>query len=676
MKVTRWLVAGVLGVGFTCLPLAAQAFPSAGAATTTSGHQGRVFYVSPHGNDSSSGLSTAHAFKTIHRCSQVMTAGDTCLLMSGTYRETVAPTRSGTAARPITYAAYPGASVTVDGADPVAQWHQVSKGNLAVLSKSDRFLANSGFGVAVRAGHIYRASVTPNPSLPGIQVFFRGRALVEGQWPYPGTDPLTPVVQIAKAGTTDTQIADPALKQPAGYWDGASVYTEYWFISQTGTVASSTPGHVSLTNMPDSGTCVGLLANNTRYYLFGQLKMLTHPGEWIYDSAQHMLYVWAPTGHQPATGSVEVQQRAQAFDLSRVSYTKVVGLHLFAASAMTGGLSTGDVIDKVVANYVSGYQTLSPDPNQVKTDVCSILTAGETTSGLVIRGTGNVVENSTIAYSSGNGIALLGRGNRVVNNVIHDVDSMGSYAAGVNVTGPNQAVLHNTIYRAGRSGITVDWHVNGFRSYDNRFAYNDVSQFGRLNLDSAAMYVCCYLDMSGTSVDHNWLHDPTPLKGVDPWAEAGFYTDTFSRNVLAYDNVTWRTFVNNSGPGTPEDLVPVGFFINGGGGNRFYNNDGPVQGAYHPKDPNIVENNIGTVYRQPPKPPESGIDHNLPSNVNPQFVNPARDDYRLMATSPARGAGVYVPGITVGGTDKRPSMGAYQYGAPFWRAGADSVTGN
>jgi len=445
-----------------------------------------------------------------------------------------------------------------------------------------------------------------------------------------------------------------------------------WFVAQTGTVSSSQPGSITPAGLPDVRSCLGLYPSLTRYYLFGQLKMLTHPGEWFYDSASHLLYVWAPHGgpslakrppvadgpHPGVAGQVEVQQRTYGFDLSGVSYTNVDGLRLFGTTARTGPTSTGDVLNHIDAQYVSAYQTLAPDPKLIRGYGCSIVSAGETTSGLIIQGEHNTVENSVIAHSSGNGVALLGGYNTVTNSVIYDVNSMGSYAAGVEITGNHQTVTHNTIYRSGRSGITVDWHVNGLESLGNNISYNDISQFSRLNTDNGAIYVCCKLDMAGTTIDHNWLHTATPLPGGVKDAEVGLYFDNSSGNATAFDNVEWGDYMGASSN-------PIATFINGGSGNKLYNNDGEVQGG---GGSNTVENNIGTVNGSGP-----GISHNLSSSVNPDYVDPARNNYQLAASSPARNVGMFIPGVTVGGTDPKPSLGAYQYGGPFWKPGASRM---
>ena len=62
--------------------------------------------------------------RTIAAAAQLAQAGDTVLIASGVYREEVTCARSGTATSPITFAAAPGATVIVSGADRMRDWHK------------------------------------------------------------------------------------------------------------------------------------------------------------------------------------------------------------------------------------------------------------------------------------------------------------------------------------------------------------------------------------------------------------------------------------------------------------------------------------------------------------------------------------------------------------------------
>ncbi|HEX8385025.1 MAG TPA: hypothetical protein VF576_02520, partial [Rubricoccaceae bacterium] len=100
-------------VASACLP-AETAFVAPG---------GRTFVVDagrPDASDANDG-SAAHPWRTISRATGtgVLRPGDAVLVRAGVYRETVAPRAGGTGPEArVTYAAYPGESVVVSGADP------------------------------------------------------------------------------------------------------------------------------------------------------------------------------------------------------------------------------------------------------------------------------------------------------------------------------------------------------------------------------------------------------------------------------------------------------------------------------------------------------------------------------------------------------------------------------
>jgi hypothetical protein len=89
-----------------CLSVSAKALPirsvskpllAAFMAVVLSGRTASAtnYYVSTSGSDSNAGTSTNAAYLTIQKAANVMNAGDTCYILSGTYRETVIPAKSG-----------------------------------------------------------------------------------------------------------------------------------------------------------------------------------------------------------------------------------------------------------------------------------------------------------------------------------------------------------------------------------------------------------------------------------------------------------------------------------------------------------------------------------------------------------------------------------------------------
>ena len=77
---------------------------------------GDRYYVAPDGDDSSDGRSVDSPWQTVQKAAETLVAGDTVCIRAGTYHERVAPLDSGAAGKYITYTAYPGEVVTIDGA--------------------------------------------------------------------------------------------------------------------------------------------------------------------------------------------------------------------------------------------------------------------------------------------------------------------------------------------------------------------------------------------------------------------------------------------------------------------------------------------------------------------------------------------------------------------------------
>ncbi|MFF0740213.1 right-handed parallel beta-helix repeat-containing protein [Streptomyces sp. NPDC004111] len=637
--------------------MAAAAVPA--AAQPQKPRAGTVYHVAPSGKDANKGTAPGQPFQHIQRCADVMRPGDTCLIQSGTYPETVVPARSGTAAQPIAYRAAPGAQVTLSGTAPVRGFAPVTAADVTEIAKSDPYAQNSAFSDAVAAGHVYSTGVDLGSDVTTVQVFTDKKAGVEAQWPYPGLDLLAPTLRYAAAGSAEATIADPALTRPAGYWDGARALTGYWYVSATGKVKSSAVGSVTLDAAPP---CVHkVVPKETRYALAGKIGELSRPGEWFYDPAARRLYLYSEDS--PAAHTVEAKTRTLAFDLVAASHTTVAGVGLFASTIRTGPTSTGVTLDGINGRYLSHYT----DITRGTTDCGSTVTRGVADTGIVIDGTHNKVVNSDLSLSAGNGIALRGQNNTATNNVIHDVDYMGTYAAGVAVQGNSQTVTHNTIRRVGRSGINLQWNtVEGLAPGKDVIAYNDISGYARLSLDVAAIYTCCSAWMMGTSIDHNVLHDPEPATTSTTFGISGVYADNGQSDLVIANNVGW---------GNREGTVMLNGLGTGSHNNGVYNNTGGMT-LFYVKEPGQstgtkIYNNIGTI-RGLAGATDGGLvlANNLPAETDPRFVDAAGHDYRLAEGSPARNSGIALPGINDGSTDPAPSLGAYQYGAPKWTAGA------
>lgn len=420
----------------------------------------RTWFVAPNGLDSNAGTLIA-PLQSIQAAASAAQPGDTVMIEGGTYHETVTPANSGTASAPISYQAYNNQTVIIDGADPITGWSNYN-------------------------GSIYSAAQSWDLGEGNNQVFVDGQMINEARWPNTTLDVSHPVYSTAETiQTTDeatgyfqpatATLNDPNLPGGAGAWAGATIHIasgQGWVV-QTGTVLNSSAGqltfgfeHATVYEDPISGN---------PYYLTGSFQALKGPGEWYRDPNSGLLYLWTPNGDNPQAHLIEAKRRLYALELSGKSYINISGITIFAASIDTSSASNNLTLNGISAEYVSQSMN-QPFPWDGHN-------YGQAGTGILLEGTQNTLENSTIAYSSGDGVYVSGSYNLVKNNTIHDVDYAGGDQAGIEVAGANQRILGNTIYNAGRDGISAT-----YSSFD-QIVSNTIYNCGLQTTDLGAIYI-------------------------------------------------------------------------------------------------------------------------------------------------------------------------------------------
>lgn len=587
-----------------------------------------VYFVSNSGSDASAGT-IVQPFATIQRAANVAQPGDTVFIRGGTYRETVTPAHSGTASAPIIFEPYNGESVTLSGADAVGGWN-------------------------VYHGSIFQANQPWDLGAGNNQVFVDGAMMNEAHWPAGGGDLFHPATATADSitssvslsgpfgGTATATITSAALTQPAGALVGATIHIapgEGW-AWQTGTVIDSQLGQLTY-QYTQLNTSYQIPRNGNRFYLTGQLQMLDSPGEWFRDQASGTLYLWTAQSDSPVARDVEAKHRLYAFELSGLSYITVRGFNLLAASIDTSASSHDITLGNLTAQYVS-QATIDPNPFADK--------LAPPTTGILLAGTNIVLRDSTISFSSGNGVALAGSGDTVQNCFIHDIGYAGGDAAAVLIQGDNNQVLNNTVWNTDRNGIT------DYFSAGDRIANNIVHDFGLMTSDAGGIYTWKTAG-DGTEISFNDVFS----SHAPGFGNTGIFLDNGGDNFLVHHNVAWNvdSALKLSAPAHDD---------------RVYNNTlvGTTfsLGSNYPPDMtgSVVENNIldGPIYWGP------GVvqDHNLTSG-DPGFVNASAGNFQLGAGSTAIDAGMVISPFTDGYVGSAPDIGAYEFGlAPF----ADGAT--
>jgi hypothetical protein len=371
------------------------------------------------------------------------------------------------------------------------------------------------------------------------QVFIGQQMMTEARWPN-GDDLFHVNWATAQAGTTSSQLVDTNL--PSVVWTGAKIHfwsgTDPW-VSQTGSVTASLGSPLTFSlDGASFGTSI-IPAVGGYYYLFGTLVALDTEREWFYDSSTNpgTLYFWAPGGASPNTLDVRIKTRQYAFDLSGKSNVAIKNVNLFASAIKTNASSTNNIIDGITATYVSHYTTL-PDTSGVPSSYWNdhILD-----SGIIINGSGNVLQNSTISNSAGNGIAVIGTNNIVQNNLIHHIGYMANLTSGIGLFGTGHKIQHNTIYASGRTSIVPHSFQNAPPN-NNDISYNNLFNAMMMSRDGGAIYTSGTLAVTGSRIHHNWIHDSQSLYSgpASTYALSGVYLDGDSNGWQVDQNIFWN----------------------------------------------------------------------------------------------------------------------------------------
>ncbi len=341
------------------------------------------------------------------------------------------------------------------------------------------------------------------------------------------------------------------------------------------------------------------------------------------------------------------------------------------------------VLDGIDGKYLSHFTRM---------DGHFFLLWGQNT-GIVVSGSDSIIRNCRLQYSAGNGITLLGRRNKAINNLIEDVSYQQFDTAGISTGGAadsfDHEIAYNTIRRTGRSGITPrNLRNSSPTALVARIHHNDVSYSLLQDFDGGCIYGVG--DGMFTRIDHNWCHD------VSGFTASGIYPDGLTNWIVDHNvvwNVEWGIHLQNNGPVEGNAVCynntllvrntsatgygPFGFGNNAnkGKGDVLFNN---IIACLNPSESKGYKPISGSFE-------DALIDRNLfwdtlpGSPTDPRFTYPARLDFTLRPGSPAKDKGVLIKPLRYGAVNvpafndrvvgSSPDLGAYEIGVPRWTAG-------
>jgi len=638
---------------------------------------GRVFFVSPDGDDANSGTE-AEPFRTIQKAADVARPGDTVWIGGGIYRESVEIRRRGDKDRPICFRAASGQLVEISGADPIeGPWTRHETG-------------------------IFKTRWTRSVR----QLFAGGQALGEARWPNANSDQRLDRSRWAKAdrGSRYGRIVDPRLAEAGFDATGAIAVLNvaHQFFTWTRAVESHQPGAGTFQYARDLQG-ITHFADKTkpweddRYFLFGKLELLDAPGEWFHDEATGTLYLWPPDGGDPSTLDVQAKSRDYGLFAEQCEGIQLIGLHFFGC---TMALRDCDHCG------VTGCHFLYPSFAR------RIAEEGLSEENIVteIRGNENTVSWCSLAYGPTGGLKVGGYGNTIDNVLLHDFCTYGDLRhpglalSGVDGSGrhaPNR-LRYSTLCRCGNAIIN-------YRGPGHVVEYNHV-YYGGLACKDVALVYTGQPSTAGNVVRYNWVHgcytESVHRGGLR--GGLGIRGDDQTRGLTVHHNVVWdcgrdgiivkgdfNRVVHNTvlhigseqNPGnyidlntTPEPkkpwrkqhpLLPVQNEHSLIANNAARTITGDSRGTDYPFQANLVTNYQGEDLK---------LVAAARGDFRPQSDSPLVDagtpmaglDARVRAAAESAGTSIRLPNIAgpqARGRDDAPDLGAYEHGEEAWTAG-------
>ena len=496
-----------------------------------------VYYVSPTGNDASSGTSLNSAFATLNAAVKAMaTSGtaDTTYVLDGTYYLNGAGLSLTSANSNDTITAYQGAHPVISGgtAVPATGWTVGANGIWSTQVNSndvEQFVVNGQSQTLAR----YPNEVPTDPIKGG---WLWAQALPAGH--NPGT-------QIAY------NPADFPAGQPPTAGEKVTIFDSGdWSSSQLTIAAVDTSAHI-ITFAQSNWFYMGA---GSRYFVSGAQPLLDQPGEWYFNQATHTLYYHPPAGF---TGSDAVV--SGNLSLINIANAQNVTIH---------GLSFSDAATNAAVDYIT---TAAININSSTGVVVDGNTFSNVAQGVFITGTSNhnTVSNNTLSDTWGAAIKV-GQGtsqNLITQNSIQNSNTVFATSGAIELDNTwNNTVSHNNVHDVPRFGI-ADFQTSG-SSGANLIAYNTVVNSGLTTDDGGAIYSYVGSNPSalGDTIAYNTIINPVFLgtnssgfiPGGSHWS-VGIYMDTGTSNEKIYGN-----FVSGGTVG--------GIYLSGGDNNQVYNN--------------------------------------------------------------------------------------------------------
>lgn len=602
------------------------------------------FHVANGGNDANPGTRNK-PFATLQAAADRMSAGDTCYVHGGVYRQAVRLRKSGQEGRPIRFAAVPGERVVLDGTEIIQTRWQPWQND------------------------IYKTPCTASFE----QLFVDGRMMVEARWLNARVEDRWNRDKWADSATGSRKdlLIGPALKQTRIDWTGAlavlNVAHQYktWVRKVLACDLPAGSFRYELGERLGDGPDDGPSWADDKFYLFGKLEALDAPAEWFLDPQSQALYLCPDRGTKLGQSAVAYKARNLAFEADETDFIELVGFEFFATTFRFRNCN-----HCLIEDCRLRFPTFGREPGK------------ESIAFTQVSGSHNTVRHTSLASSNVGGLSVGGGHNRVEDCIVYDANWLGDYRyAGIALNGgPESRVCRCSVSSTGNIGIL-------YNGVGKEIAYNHVFDTGKACKDIAAVHTGGS-DCRGSEAHHNWIHRSSGM---------GLRGDDQTRGLTVHHNVIWDCDGFGMIVKGNDNRVFHNTLI-GGRGGVFVIPTLPEPKKWWTRHPTLPVQNPNSRYHNnaaavlwwqlKPLPDQSRLAGNrfsekisdrwigklqiTASNVA-WFRNAAALDFRPAANSPLIGAGVPVQAEGTNSPQAGIDIGAYQHNGPYWIPGATWV---
>lgn len=537
------------------------------------------YYIDSNGDDLRDGKSAGTAWKTLAKANATsLQAGDAVLLNRGArFHETIMPSKSGVAGKPIKYGAYGiGAKPVLSGFSTIPVW--------------------------TSAGTNMWTAPIPNGSASVMSLVIGNVLQPLGRFPKPSASNGGYLTVASHTG--DTSIMDPALASAPDF-TGGEIYLrmDHW-IAYRGPISAHVGSALTFPSTKYS------LTDGYGYFVQNHPSTLKTNGDWYYDATKKMVGLYF-TGTPPA---VSVPTLDQLVSMKGNSYIE------FNDLAFEG--SNGAAIYGISSSFTTIRN-------------CSFDFAG--THAINLRfGSNIIIDKNTFTRSVSESIAIY-NGNTfddvtITNNTIDGTGMVTGMAApqsqkqAISVTVGSRAIVdHNIITNTGYDAIN-------FEGNDIAVTHNVIDGFCSVNDDGGAIYTSNPRMnlLSNRKVAFNIISRgigaPAGTRNGASYAN-GIYLDNNSNHVEVTDNtvsdVTLHAFHGNSNQYVT--MKRNNFFDNGiAWGQSRWVNDGSVAAGGQDVIGMVVEDNVffnKTADQTSFSYIDRGINFPTPSTLNAHLIS-------------------------------------------------------